>query len=495
MRAVWYDRQGRASEVLQVGEVPDPEPGPGEVRVRVSRSGVNPGDTKKRRGWLGSSMAFPRVIPHSDGAGVIDSAGPGVDPKRVGQRVWLYGAQSYRPFGTAAQFTVVPDSQAIELPGSVSDDLGACLGIPGITAHRAVFGDGPVSDKTILVQGVLGAVGALAAQLARWTGATVIGTVRSRNDLAGYGGGAGQVVALDEPDPAAAIRSHAPAGVDRIIEVAFSRQRRYRRRRRQEQNGDRHLHDPEGATRDPVLADVVQQHHHPAVGQRRLLRSGEAASSEGPHSRGPRRCTVGSDRLADPVGPDGPGAQPCRCRSRKASNPRNPVRRAVPEKRSRRSSAHPAVPAGRADHRRPDRRVRHRRGARPGRDRQDVAVQAGLERLRDAVPGPAGSQAAFGVTGCVVRARRAGGGSLGCAGLVSAAWSVAGRRCGVMLAPPPSRREGPLHLGVFVSCGRAVHSPPAWWLPGCLAGPRLGCCGRSPRCGRMRPAAARSWRS
>lgn len=222
MRAVWYDRQGPASEVLQVGEVPDPEPGPGEVRVRVSRSGVNPGDTKKRRGWLGSSMAFPRVIPHSDGAGVIDSAGPGVDPKRVGQRVWIYGAQSYRPFGTAAQFTVVPDSQAIELPGSVSDDLGACLGIPGITAHRAVFGDGPVSDKTILVQGVLGAVGALAAQLARWTGATVIGTVRSRNDLAGYGGGAGQVVALDEPDPAAAIRSHAPAGVDRIIEVAFS---------------------------------------------------------------------------------------------------------------------------------------------------------------------------------------------------------------------------------------------------------------------------------
>ena len=108
VRAVWYDRQGPASEVLQVGELPDPEPEPGEVRVRMRYSGVNPGDTKKRRGWLGSSMPYPRVIPHSDGAGVIDAVGSDVVRSRVGRRVWVYGAQSYRPFGTAAQYTVVP---------------------------------------------------------------------------------------------------------------------------------------------------------------------------------------------------------------------------------------------------------------------------------------------------------------------------------------------------------------------------------------------------
>src|SRR5512133_503789 len=168
MLAIWYDRQGPAGEVLQFGELPDPEPGPGEVRVRLSYSGVNPGDTKKRRGWLGSTMPFPRVIPHSDGAGVIESVGAGLDAARVGQRVWVFGAQSYRPFGTAAQLTVVPSGQAVDLPEEVSDEIGACLGIPGITAHRAVFGDGPVTNQTILVHGVLGGVGALAAQMAAW---------------------------------------------------------------------------------------------------------------------------------------------------------------------------------------------------------------------------------------------------------------------------------------------------------------------------------------
>lgn len=223
MRAVWYDRQGPASEVLQAGELQAAEPGPGEVRVRVTVSGVNPGDTKKRRGWLGSAMAFPRIIPHSDGAGVIDSVGEGVDPGRAGQRVWVFGAQSYRPFGTAAQMTVVPAGQAVALPDSVSDETGACLGIPGMTAHRAVFADGPVTGRTVLVQGMLGGVGSLAAQLARWGGATVIGTVRKHADLAHAASGAvTHAVALDEPDPAAAIRAHAPGGVDRIIEVAFS---------------------------------------------------------------------------------------------------------------------------------------------------------------------------------------------------------------------------------------------------------------------------------
>ncbi len=223
MRAVWYERQGGAGEVLQIGELPDPVPGPGEVRVRVTFSGVNPGDTKKRRGWLGSAMPFPRVVPHSDGAGVVELVGESVDSARVGRRVWVFGAQSYRPFGTAAQLTVVPAQQAIDLPDGVSDEVGACLGIPGITAHRAVFADGPVAGMTVLVQGVLGGVGALAAQLAHRAGASVIGTVRQRGDLERVNASAvAHAVALDQPDPVGAIRAHAPDGVDRIVEVALS---------------------------------------------------------------------------------------------------------------------------------------------------------------------------------------------------------------------------------------------------------------------------------
>src|SRR3954469_7519493 len=201
MLAAWYDRPGPAAKVLEVGEVPDPEPGPGEVRVRVSVSGINPGDTKKRSDWVGHGMPYPRVIPHSDGAGVIDATGDEVDRARIGDRVWVYGAQSYRAFGTAAQLTVVPDEQAVALPDNVSDEIGACLGIPGITAHRAVFADGPVEGKTILVQGVLGAVGGLAAQLARWGGATVIGTVVRERDLDQVDGAVAHAVALDRADP------------------------------------------------------------------------------------------------------------------------------------------------------------------------------------------------------------------------------------------------------------------------------------------------------
>jgi len=218
--ASWYDSQGPAAEVLQVGELPDPRPGPGEVRVRVHVSGANPGDTKKRRGWLGSSMPYPRVIPHSDAAGVIDMVGDGV-ANRVGQRVWVHGAQSYRANGTAAQYTVVPDHLAVPLPDHLSDELGASLGIPGITAHRAVFADGPVDGKIVLVQGVLGAVGSLAAQLAHWAGATVIGTVTRTGDLDRVNPTV-LPVALDQDDPAKAIRAHAPDGVHRVIEVALS---------------------------------------------------------------------------------------------------------------------------------------------------------------------------------------------------------------------------------------------------------------------------------
>jgi NADPH:quinone reductase len=168
-------------------------------------------------------MSFPRIIPHSDGAGVIDAVGDGVDPHRIGQRVWTYGAQSYRPFGTAAQLSCVPHRQAVRLTDEVSDEIGACLGIPGITAHRAVFSDGPVAGQTVLVHGVLGSVGSLAAQLAHWGGATVIGIVVHTRDLDNVDTSVvSHPVALDNADASAAVREHAPNGVDRIVEVAFS---------------------------------------------------------------------------------------------------------------------------------------------------------------------------------------------------------------------------------------------------------------------------------
>ncbi len=222
MIAAWYERQGPAADVLQVGELPATEPGPGEVRVRMTYSGANPGDIKKRQAWLGNSMAFPRIIPHSDGAGIIEAVGEGADPVRVGSRVWVYGAQSYRPYGTAAQSTVVPEALAVDLPDSVTDQHGACLGIPGITAHRAVFSDGPVSGQTILVQGVRGSVSSLAAQLARWAGATVIGTVRTDIETSQVSPATADHVVALESDPVTKILKLAPAGVDRIVEVALS---------------------------------------------------------------------------------------------------------------------------------------------------------------------------------------------------------------------------------------------------------------------------------
>jgi NADPH2:quinone reductase len=248
--AAWYERQGPAAEVLKVGEMAAPELGPGEVRVRVNLSGVNPGDTKKRGDWVGYGMPYPRIVPHSDGSGVLDAVGDDVDSSQVGRRVWIYGAQSYRPLGTAAQLTVVPAAQAVELPDEVSDELGACLGIPGITAHRAVFADGPVTGKTILVHGVLGAVGSLAAQLARWGGATVIGTVTRERDLDLVTPAVAHTVALDQPDPIDAIRANAPEGVERIIEVAFS------------DNADL---DAAVAANDAVIAAYATRHDRPEI--------------------------------------------------------------------------------------------------------------------------------------------------------------------------------------------------------------------------------------
>lgn len=226
MKAAWYERQGPASEVLVVGEMASPEPGEGEVRIRVTASGINPGDIKKRQDAFEVGMPYQRVIPHSDGAGVIDRAGKGVSASREGERVWCFGAQSYRPFGTAAEFVVVPVEQAVPLPDGISFEQGACLGIPGITAHRAVHVAGPVAGETVLVQGGAGAVGQCAVGLARYAGASVIATVRSEPDRAiAERAGAHHVVLTRGLSPEAvgeSIRAHAPEGVRHVVEVAFA---------------------------------------------------------------------------------------------------------------------------------------------------------------------------------------------------------------------------------------------------------------------------------
>jgi NADPH:quinone reductase len=225
MKAAWYERQGTPSSVLVVGEMSAPEPGPGEVRISVAASGINPGDVKKRQDTFGVGMPYPRVIPHSDGAGVIDEVGDGVSASRVGERVWCFGAQSYRPFGTAAEYVVVPAGQAVSLPDGVSFEQGACLGIPGITAHRAVHAAGPVEGRVVLVQGGGGAVGQCAVGLARQAGASVIATVRSERDRSvAQRAGAHHVIdtsGLGAEAIVELVRARAPEGVDHIVEVAF----------------------------------------------------------------------------------------------------------------------------------------------------------------------------------------------------------------------------------------------------------------------------------
>jgi NADPH2:quinone reductase len=205
-----------------VGEMPDPLPAAGEVRIRIAASGINPGDIKKREDAFGFGMSYPRVIPHSDGAGRVDQIGEGVSSEWIGRPVWCYGAQSYRPFGTAAQFTVVPVDQVALLPENVSMDQGACLGIPGITAHRAVHIAGAVTGRTVLVQGAAGAVGLCAVQLARQAGAHVIGTVRSSSDEATARKAGAHEVVLSNQEMSGRVRRFAPEGIDHIVEVAFA---------------------------------------------------------------------------------------------------------------------------------------------------------------------------------------------------------------------------------------------------------------------------------
>jgi len=195
MRAAWYERTGPAREVLVVGEMPDPEPGPGEVRVKLATSGVNPSDWKARTG--SRPMIAPRVIPHSDGAGVIDKVGDGVPPARVGERVWVWNGQWKRPFGTCATMIAVPGAQAVKLADDVSFEAGACFGIPLLTAYRALTTDGSVAGKRVLVTGGAGSVGHYAIQLARLLGAAQILTTISSEEKAQHARAAGADAAIN----------------------------------------------------------------------------------------------------------------------------------------------------------------------------------------------------------------------------------------------------------------------------------------------------------
>jgi len=181
MRAAWYSKTGEARDVLHVGELPTPEPGPGEVRVKLKTSGVNPSDVKSRRG---RPLTSERIVPHSDGAGVIDKVGADVYGTRLGERVWIWNGQWQRPMGTAAQYIALPQEQAVHLPDNTDFDAGACFGIPALTAFQAVQFAGDLRGKTVLVIGASSCVGYYAAQFARLKGARVTGTVGSAEKAA-----------------------------------------------------------------------------------------------------------------------------------------------------------------------------------------------------------------------------------------------------------------------------------------------------------------------
>jgi NADPH:quinone reductase len=224
MRAAWYERMGPAREVLEIGELPLPKPGHREVLIKIEASGVNPHDTKRRSGWLGGTMYAPRVVPHSDGAGVVAALGEGVRALREGDRVFIYRAGSARPGeGTAAEYVVVPQANAIRLPDGISFPEGASLGVPAFTAYHATLCDGSVAGQAVLVQGGAGAVGSVAIELARWSGAKVIATVSSpeKAEIA-RAAGADWVIDYTREDVIARVTEvTCGAGVNRIVEVDF----------------------------------------------------------------------------------------------------------------------------------------------------------------------------------------------------------------------------------------------------------------------------------
>ena len=223
MKAAYYQSFGPAREVLQSGELEKPVPGPGEVLVKLASSGVNPSDVKKRMGAVPGLLDSGPVVPHSDGAGVIESVGDGVPAARMGERVWVYQAQHARQFGTAAEYVALKSCRAVSLPGNTAYDVGACIGIPLMTSHRCVFADGPVEGKTLVVTGGVGRVGHYAIQWANQAGAKVIATASTAEDREScIDAGACRVVNHHDADWAEqVVRANDGDKVDRVIDVEF----------------------------------------------------------------------------------------------------------------------------------------------------------------------------------------------------------------------------------------------------------------------------------
>lgn len=224
MHAISYSRFGPSHEVLAPCDIPTPDPGPGEVLVRLHVSGVNPSDAKARAGARPgvTKPAFPRIVPHSDGAGVIEAVGDGVPAARIGTRVWTWNGQWQRAFGTAAEYIALPSAQAVPLPEGAEFDIGACLGIPGLTAAHTVFGGGSVAGQKLLVSGGAGAVGHNALQLASAAGAEVIATCSNAAMDRVRAAGAAHVFDYADPDLAEKIlQATGGTGIDRAIEVEF----------------------------------------------------------------------------------------------------------------------------------------------------------------------------------------------------------------------------------------------------------------------------------
>lgn len=223
MKAAWYEEFGAAADVLSLGEQVVPAIEPGQVLIRLETSGINPSDVKKRAGAFPNLLDNGLVIPHSDGAGVIEAVGPGVPESRIGERVWVYQAQYGRRLGTAARYVSIDSVRAAALPENTSFEVGACLGIPAMTAHRCVFADGAVEGQTILVTGGAGRVGHYAVQWARQAGAKVIATACGAHDQQSCleAGADATVCHRDAEWAAAVLDANDGKAVDRVIDVEF----------------------------------------------------------------------------------------------------------------------------------------------------------------------------------------------------------------------------------------------------------------------------------
>ena len=222
MKAVWYEKVGDAKDVLQIGQIDDPSPGSNEVLISVKTSGVNPSDVKTRAGARGE-LQFSRVIPHSDGAGIIIDVGKNVNPNRVGEKVWIWNAAFGRPNGTCAELIALPEDQAVAMNDNVSFEAGACLGIPASTAYYGIFANGSIENKTLMITGGAGAVGFYGIQLAKWAGANVISTVSSEKKAKiAKDAGADLILNYKEDDIVNSVLDYTKGdGVDRVLEVEF----------------------------------------------------------------------------------------------------------------------------------------------------------------------------------------------------------------------------------------------------------------------------------